>query len=554
MDTQPYGLQLVLFCSRLAWVVALHVLAAYLALAGAFPDIAYAVGFRIGIASLGPCILPLEVEVIQPAKDRAFHVPLAWHECSHCKLAQDVPRWNAALLVDQQPSHDSIAAQEPVCNASFNVASKAARTHPPSREAWRSTMGRKPLIVAHARPIKPSEGIPQVGGCSTLKQMHAFLCQSKEVAQARVEGLTLSAVAGLGGGNRGSGDVTLPSAIVLPPRAKLPKDDLNIFHQARLNGAGDSIWCVHQLVSDLQRSTSGPLRLVMPAAERRQRPRWELDVLAAMVPLWTPPARQTNGSFARIHQLQPRVHGSSTAGPAYLYFELDRATDPLLLRLPRTVLASLRIWPPPPPQRHVLVVQRGSSRKLGGMQTGTLAEVLAALCSRGLQVRSEVFDNAPLHLQASLASAASVVVSPHGAHLTNLMWMPEGAALIEVLLRGSACGCDTAGGAARSSACDCGPAYYKADYANLAHTFGVRWFYWDPELIYPLSCVKEQNPIGCKLLLVDAPRLASAAWLLHEEERPYTKPSSKRASSDSRHMASRLPRPRSDASGRPAAH
>ena len=111
-------------------------------------------------------------------------------------------------------------------------------------------------------------------------------------------------------------------------------------------------------------------------------------LLLLIVPLWTPPASSSNATFRRLFALQPRVLGSHTAGPAYLYFELDRAADPLLQRLPRTVLPSLRIWPKPPAQRHILVVQRSRTRRLGGKQSGTLTEIKDALCRLGLEVRA----------------------------------------------------------------------------------------------------------------------------------------------------------------------
>ena len=181
-------------CGRLALVLAFLLLLAHLALSGALPDLVYAVGFRIGVAGLGPCVLPVEVEVVLPAEDRTFRAPLSWDQCSRCTLAQDVPRWNAALLVDQQPA-PSHATREPSCNRSSSssqwVDKAEPRFVPRPRETWRSEMGRKPLVISRARPIKPSEGLPQVGGCSTVKQMHAFMCQAKEVGHARAEGLVL---------------------------------------------------------------------------------------------------------------------------------------------------------------------------------------------------------------------------------------------------------------------------------------------------------------------------------------------------------------------------
>lgn len=403
-------------------------------------------------------------------------------------------------------------------------------------------MGHKPLVTSHTHPIRPSEGLPQPGGCSTIKQMHTYLCEIKELQSAHVGDAELRATRATSPLSKAEGmqgaasGAELLSALLLPGDS-WPASDSNIFHRARLNSGGSSIWCVLQASSDLERGGVSGLRLVVNAAELHMRPSWEREVLAALVPTWSPPslrARKKDASapatysFGRIFQIQPRVLGTASGAPAFRYFELDRASDPLLQRLPRAVLSSLRVWPRPPPERHVLVVQRSHTRRFGGARTGLLLEVLDALCAEGVIVRNRIFDKASLHEQVSLAASASVFVSPHGAHLTNAMWMAEGSALVEIILRGAACACDPPPTADRAAlpggrrdaphACDCGPGYYKADYANLAHTFGVRWFYWDPVRAYPLSCVREMNPIGCKLLLVDAPRLAAAASYLHRDQ------------------------------------
>ena len=42
------------------------------------------------------------------------------------------------------------------------------------------------------------------------------------------------------------------------------------------------------------------------------------------------------------------------------------------------------------------------------------------------------FDAVPLKEQARLTALASVMIAVHGAQLTNLIWMDEGAAVLEV--------------------------------------------------------------------------------------------------------------------------
>ena len=40
---------------------------------------------------------------------------------------------------------------------------------------------------------------------------------------------------------------------------------------------------------------------------------------------------------------------------------------------------------------------------------------------------------ARLRLAGLALAGATLLVSPHGAHLTNAMWLPEGATLVEVM-------------------------------------------------------------------------------------------------------------------------
>ena len=84
--------------------------------------------------------------------------------------------------------------------------------------------------------------------------------------------------------------------------------------------------------------------------------------------------------------------------------------------------------------RHALLVLRSHSRVLVGSARRTAAEITTALCgalgSTPLHVAN--FDAVPLKEQARLTALASVMIAVHGAQLTNLIWMDEGAAVLEV--------------------------------------------------------------------------------------------------------------------------
>ena len=95
--------------------------------------------------------------------------------------------------------------------------------------------------------------------------------------------------------------------------------------------------------------------------------------------------------------------------------------------------------------------------------------------------------------------------------------MREGSALLEILMRYGYCcsaqGPETNPLAARTSAC--GGAclgYAKPDYANMAHTFGVRYAYFDASFVEPPPVGAQ--PSNRNSVHVDATELAIASLQL----------------------------------------
>ena len=242
--------------------------------------------------------------------------------------------------------------------------------------------------------------------------------------------------------------------------------------------------------------------------------------------------------------------GQPAVGPASRYFELDRVADAALMRMPSDVRVALGVRQPSPLQSSapaeptVLLLLRSRQRRMGGVRTGSLAEVLHAMCAEptiGRRVVVDNFDGATLRHQVEATSRAGVLIGVHGAQLTGVMWMREGAALLEVMLRYGWCCSDeqlriarqrgelarkraaasTSANATRRSLqlgdypappkCVCG-GYNKPDYANMAHTFGVRYAYYDPPYVEPPQSLLLDRPS----VLVNGAELARAARLLLE--------------------------------------
>ena len=509
-----------------AVVIVLALLPTLLIVAGdsrSLPPAVYAIALRLGVSLLGPCDEPILLRTVAPLRNESFATLRTWHQCGACTQAQDVPAWSARLSLSD--ARDANALPHPSWNAESHrrcgvlvrqAEALKTRRAPHNATWWDARVGVKPLLISLARPLKPSQPLPQRGGCPLIKQMHVHQCATREVGRLTVDGLELRAMGSALGGARSA----LPSALVLP--AHDPGRDRNIFHAVRLAGSGNSIWCVLQAAEQLRRAGAADLALVAPAAFWKSLGPFEVELLSLLVPRWRPSRRHdAAGSahqFAMMFAMQPHVAGSPTAGPAYNYFELDRAPDPLLMALPAAVRAALRLWPPPPAERHVLVLQRLKMRSIAGVRTHGLGELLQALCSAGIAARVAAFESATLQEQVREMSSAAVLVSPHGAQLTNLMWLPPGATVVEVLLRprrSAGCTCDRP-----SRPCECGFAYFKGDYANLAHAMGLRWMYLDPVRAYPRDCGRAENPLGCDLLLLDPAELRDVVWmLLHDAKR-----------------------------------
>ena len=126
-------------------------------------------------------------------------------------------------------------------------------------------------------------------------------------------------------------------------------------------------------------------------------------------------------------------------------------------------------------------------------------------------------------------------VGVHGAQLTHVMWMREGSALLEIHMRYGFCCAEQpdfthhrAGSAPDDRtddppdprhACGACDGYAKPDYANMAHTFGVRYAYLDAAFVSP---PRNYNNVDRAAVHVDTNELMRAALLLLQSGRGYS--------------------------------
>ena len=490
-----------------------------------------AAAYRFASAALGPCDLPDEIELPPPPATNHWRLPDTANSrtmCGRCSLALDVPAWDIRRqlrkhkIFNANASTAACAAAATQSAANFGLKPLVAKRSEAAKRGsiyrrWANGLGPAPFVVSRVRPPPPAEPLPQPGHCPGVRQAHLFYCPVTELRGARVDGIALTAASF---GRRANGARRHLSALLADYR---PYDG-NIYHGLRMARHAASVWCVWQALTDLRASGISSIELVLtPSHEDATNalPPWEHDLLSTLVPLH----KQNRSTFHRVFKVGSPL-GQPAVGPASRYFEIDRRVDPLLIRMPRYVQRRLNLPPLPYHEQTVLLLLRTHSRRLVGSSSGTVGEVMQALCSAQLGHRLEVqsFDRMPLRQQIGYASNAALMIGVHGAQLTHAMWLREGSALLEILVRYGWCceGQHTFKGATKNSKhaaqppdpramCGACTGYAKPDYANIAHTFGARYAYLDAAFAEP---ARSHNLIDREAVHVDAADLARASLKL----------------------------------------
>ena len=532
--------------------------------------------------------------------------------CPHCLLVSDVPAWSGAATIRRYRNEVERGARAPLgLNDSNSGACGPGRrtgasftVELPDRAKQREYLefsrriGPAPLeaaLVAVSRPL--SAMLFQRGSCGAAAQArhNAFECPLDEVRSATVGGVAISAAI------HAADAVTEPSSTRRAPVGLLlhappmPATSIlddgstasgvggggsrrgpgahNIHHVLVLSAGVGSVWCVMQAAEELRRAsvvgggggaggTGGDgsdddLRLIVDARTLHAMAAWKRQLLAALLPIWSPPPssggaanassrgrRSSTASAAATSASPATISTAATAfrrlfqirhgpnwGVTWSRFELDLAPAAPVGRMRSAVRAAMHMSaareaaalssPASPSPPTVLLLQRAKDRRLADVRTGTAAALLRALCARGLRVETAAFDGAtPLRTQVRRVATASLLLSVHGAQLTNLVWLDPDSAVVEVLLRFGWCReqpwqrlrATGAPAAVLAGTARC-VGYHKADYANLAHAAGVRYRYFDAAYLPPQL---GSNPISRPYVLVDSDELALLAALMVE--------------------------------------
>ena len=174
------------------------------------------------------------------------------------------------------------------------------------------------------------------------------------------------------------------------------------------------------------------------------RAHWTKEVLGAMLPF-----TRVVTSATRPSHVCRRYYPIGSHGGARSWLRTRQTAD--LMRRAMAKHCGLRDWAGADDgtrrrQERVVVLLRGDSQQVNVSNASSpaperrafahLPDVMrwlrAALPTASVQVET-TRAHAPICTQARWVHGAAAVLSPHGAHLLNALWMPRGAALLEVM-------------------------------------------------------------------------------------------------------------------------
>lgn len=158
----------------------------------------------------------------------------------------------------------------------------------------------------------------------------------------------------------------------------------------------------------------------------------------------------------------------------------------------------------------LLVLRATDRRRLAGAESGTATDIVLALLDRSLPVFVMDSADASIEEQILLFEAATVVISMHGAGLTNMIWMRPGESLVIEVAASYGWGLYLDENNTCAVTRDEPELYKKGGYYNLARRFGVNY-----ELVHPIYATRPpewpSNPAGKLVYYVDSNALADLA-------------------------------------------
>lgn len=329
---------------------------------------------------------------------------------------------------------------------------------------WSSTIGLSPMYVGY----RQSDGYIDVTWKNNYKTLKEFYLKQNKVLLTTDNNIV--------NGTKMSGTV-----IVLEHF-----DDGNIFHQFKNSGI------LFYLLSLSQSSSN--ISIIMTSKSNKLKSS-QLWIEAAAVQMITV-IDVTNFAnrtlvFDTIYKIEPASLRSNFIFSEYL--TMNQNPVPQMLTLRNVLISSIPSVQPS--NKHVLLLFR-HPRYIVDNNTRSFQTIVEELCSMGLNVKIANFEQTSPKEQQYLFRNAAVIIAVHGSELTNMIYLDPSSIVIEITLRYGWC-CDpipkkNQGDLSEPCTSNCRP-YHKWDFANLAHSLGLKYLYFDPTYVDPPH---SSNPIA----------------------------------------------------------
>lgn len=386
------------------------------------------------------------------------------------ELAKDVPRFKSDLLLQQCTRPVQLGQLINTGNASCEMQeAEANRVGPIATGNWN-------VDKFSLKPITPFK-IGRRNEPRPLKLMEETntILETCSITSAKTYKIASGLVVKAGGVGAGTLVISLGSS-----------GPSNVYHVLHAEG---TIYCTflatQRVIHGPMYGVSGngkPLNFQMESVFRAMIPRAESRFLTLA----------SNTSFLSQHLFReliivhkPGGMGMENYFPLWDDYKLERfrPKSPFGLQFANVIRNSLLAGPGKRNSYPVVVlVQRSGNRRLVGMRTGSFAEVVSALCKRGVPVKIAEFDSSEsLEDIAELLSNAAMLVAVHGAAIANAFLLPEDTTVLEVTLR--------------REYYHQGGGYDRVCYTNMMQYFGHRYYYYDPKYILPRSSLRQARHV-----------------------------------------------------------
>ena len=289
--------------------------------------------------------------------------------------------------------------------------------------------------------------------------------------------------------------------------------DNNIYHQFYFG----QMFCIVSLIEEIKNNNNYRIYLKVNSDKPNHGQIWFIQMIKLL----------TNHIVEKIDDYLYKAIKNTQCRQKQLiashHYEIERKVVPIISSLNVLITQNLNKTN----EKYILLIQR-HPRSLIDSETGTFQQIINILSIYNIPIKVISFDMITPLNQANLMYNAAIVIGIHGAELTNILYMKPNTYLIEITLRYGWC-CDPIPliniNEYTAEPCICQynclqtkeqpksgcNAYHKADYANLANSLGINYYYFDPIYTSPPITV---NPIQRNFVYINSTELGVLSYHL----------------------------------------